>query len=252
MPNSGRCFRMIGLVFLCVLMGITGVVIAGDLDEALHEAAAKGNNKKIQSLLNKGVDINTEDVNGRTALYKAVENGHSDTVRLLLKAGSDPIKPPYFEKLFYSAAAEGNLDKIQALLEAGVRQMVENGSVAAPYLELISSDIRKLQKKLDHASAIGFRIYDFTAFRHVHEPKGGVVIYPYTDLVIKLRLSGKADGSHRYKWLDSWQPFSEKEIKKMTEKGYRLFGTVLVEPVYHTGRFSGEEIYVGIFEKTSP
>jgi ankyrin repeat protein len=41
-------------------------------------------------MLDRGVSPNLRDRNGRTLLMLAAENGHRDTVRLLLERGADP------------------------------------------------------------------------------------------------------------------------------------------------------------------
>lgn len=59
----------------------------------LMEAALKGNLECCQKLISKSpliVDINVENLLGKTALHKAAYNGHDGIVELLLKNGADP------------------------------------------------------------------------------------------------------------------------------------------------------------------
>ena len=62
-----------------------------DQAAALLHAARHGDTATVQTLLGKGVDIETKDNRGRTALYLAATNGHKDTVKALLKAGASTV-----------------------------------------------------------------------------------------------------------------------------------------------------------------
>ena len=50
----------------------------------------------VQWLLDKGADIDTQDINGWTALMRAVYGGQSEIVFELIRAGAD--FEPYIEK----------------------------------------------------------------------------------------------------------------------------------------------------------
>ncbi|KAL8905365.1 MAG: hypothetical protein Q9171_006695 [Xanthocarpia ochracea] len=56
---------------------------------ALRDAAYAGDDRQIRKLLSKGVDINTLDQSGATALHIAAKQSHLSTVELLLKHGAD-------------------------------------------------------------------------------------------------------------------------------------------------------------------
>jgi ankyrin repeat protein len=51
----------------------------------LHPAAQVGDEPSIQLLLDCGIDNETKDSNGWTALHHAASNGHGSTVQLLIK-----------------------------------------------------------------------------------------------------------------------------------------------------------------------
>jgi ankyrin repeat protein len=59
----------------------------------VHYAAIYGRTRVLEAMLDRGVSPNLRDRNGRTLLMLAVENGHRDTVRLLLERGADPNAP---------------------------------------------------------------------------------------------------------------------------------------------------------------
>ncbi|KAL8852925.1 MAG: hypothetical protein Q9221_002175 [Calogaya cf. arnoldii] len=55
----------------------------------LHTAAEAGQVNCIRELLDRGVDVNTEDTHGRTPLICATESGHTPAMRALLRRGAD-------------------------------------------------------------------------------------------------------------------------------------------------------------------
>ena len=57
-------------------------------EQSLHDAALNGRFELVKSLLQKKVDINAIDEDGRTALMFAGYNGHTDIVRILLDEGA--------------------------------------------------------------------------------------------------------------------------------------------------------------------
>jgi len=125
--------------------------VATDQNVSIHEAALNGQLDQVTGILAEGLDVNTRDQEGRTALMYASYNGHSEivkkliekgaqvnltdsygrtalmmassgpfsaTVKLLLDHQADPdLKDTdeHFTALMY-AAAEGHLDVVKILL----------------------------------------------------------------------------------------------------------------------------------------
>jgi len=58
-------------------------------NKMLLSSSVKGDVEKIKILLKKGVNINTQNKEGKCPLYLAAENGHVDVVKLLLEAGAN-------------------------------------------------------------------------------------------------------------------------------------------------------------------
>jgi len=55
-----------------------------DLNEAFFKASKSGNFKKVQKLIKDGVDVNTIDKAGWTALHFASARGHIDVIKVLI------------------------------------------------------------------------------------------------------------------------------------------------------------------------
>lgn len=88
---------------------------------ALMFAAYNGHSEIVLKLLDHGAGIGRRDVMGRTALLYAATGPFPETVRILLDKGAKPNvvdSDEHFSPLMH-AAAEGNLDVVKILVEAG-------------------------------------------------------------------------------------------------------------------------------------
>ncbi len=79
---------IVATALLIVLSVFCYESFANDQD-ALTEAALKGDLKQVQDLLAKGADVNAKDKRGDTAFLRAVYGDHLETVNLLLDNGAD-------------------------------------------------------------------------------------------------------------------------------------------------------------------
>jgi ankyrin repeat protein len=105
-----------------------------DLDgrTALMYAAYNGNTNIMKMLISRGASVNIRDVNGRTALMMASSGPFQDAVRLLLENYADPDltdSTDHYSALMY-AASEGQLEVVRILLTGN----------ANPYLKDIDGD----------------------------------------------------------------------------------------------------------------
>lgn len=110
----------------------------------------------VQLFLDKGVDINLEDKQGRTPLVYAAENGHVAIVQLLLHKGADiNLTDSYGGRTPLSyAAMKGHKAVVQLLLDEGVGFM-STDEVIKPKSQLLArlaakGDMPNIQRPLDY------------------------------------------------------------------------------------------------------
>ncbi|XP_078667214.1 uncharacterized protein LOC144909035 [Branchiostoma floridae x Branchiostoma belcheri] len=93
-------------------------------DALLRITAWTGDEDKVKTLLQAGVQVNTENSEGETPLWDAVKGGHSSIVRLLLQEGADPgagasTDSGMGQTCLQLAAEGGNAEVVSILTEAG-------------------------------------------------------------------------------------------------------------------------------------
>ena len=87
---------------------------------SLFDAIAKGDLKKIESLLKRGVNPNIRDKDGQTPLHKAAYGGHVAVAKLLLEHGADiHARDNANWTPLHEAAYKGHVDVVRLLLEHG-------------------------------------------------------------------------------------------------------------------------------------
>ncbi len=93
------------------------------LNEPLYSAASDGDVNKVQLLLDKGADPNT-DFEGTSPLAAAVENNHLDCVRILLIRGANPSA----KTVWGTPLSLAKTPEMKVLIEQAIR----DGKKAAP------------------------------------------------------------------------------------------------------------------------
>jgi ankyrin repeat protein len=94
------------------------------LNEALINAAKRGDLAAVKDLLAKGADVNAKTRYDQTPLMFAADKGHVEVVKLLLAAGADVNVVDTFYKSFTAlvgATREGHAEVVKLLLEKGAR-----------------------------------------------------------------------------------------------------------------------------------
>ena len=87
----------------------------------LAQAAAKGREDLVRTLLTQGGDINAGNNNGQTPLHLAADQGNSNVVRLLLEQGAlvDVVEKAAGYTPLHYAAAHGYADLCEMLIRFG-------------------------------------------------------------------------------------------------------------------------------------
>jgi len=95
----------------------------GDNTEALHKELLKNyvDEKKIQSLVDSGVNINKKDAKGRTLLFELASKRRIESIKILIKNGIDINAEDNYGKTVLSEAA----DKMDGMM---IRFLLDNGS----------------------------------------------------------------------------------------------------------------------------
>lgn len=91
-------------------------------------AAFNGHTPVVSFLLEKGAAVDAKDINGRTALLYASSGPFGETVKLLLTKGAEVDLQGKLEGFtaLMTAAAEGQLDVVQHLLDHGADRGLED------------------------------------------------------------------------------------------------------------------------------
>ncbi len=94
---------------------------------ALIRAAMIGSTYAVMALLEKGIDVNARDINGRTALIEASFGGHLETVKALLVRGADAnAQDNDGWTALMEAASKGHTDVVRTLIDAGADTRTRN------------------------------------------------------------------------------------------------------------------------------
>ncbi|XP_078701770.1 ankyrin repeat domain-containing protein 42-like [Branchiostoma floridae x Branchiostoma belcheri] len=60
-------------------------------EQALRDAAGRGDEGRVKQLLAEGVNVNAADIFNDTPLHAAAKRGHPECVRVLLRAGANTV-----------------------------------------------------------------------------------------------------------------------------------------------------------------
>jgi ankyrin repeat protein len=106
---------LLGIVLFARAAGAT------NLNDDLLTAARRGDARAVESLLDRGADVNAASAYGVTALFFAADKGHVEVVRVLLRHKAEVNrKDTFYQTTALSwAASKGHADVVRALVEAG-------------------------------------------------------------------------------------------------------------------------------------
>ena len=121
------------LIFTLLL---TPLSLAGqtrqELNDQLFEATRAGDATAVTALLDKGADVNARFRYGTTALFKAAERGHAGVVKVLLAHGADvTVKDTFYHETAMGWALQNNHTEVVRLLlekdKASIDSVLMNG-----------------------------------------------------------------------------------------------------------------------------
>ncbi|WEW59218.1 hypothetical protein PRK78_004687 [Emydomyces testavorans] len=118
---------------------------------ALHVASKQGHTKVVELLLNEGTDIDIQNESGETALYWAARNGQEETVGLLLLNGAKVLPDNEGWNALSWAIVGGHIEVVKVLLDQSADLDVQHdGRHKALYLAAEEGHDKIVQVLLDN------------------------------------------------------------------------------------------------------
>lgn len=110
---------------LVISSGWLALAPAAQQQSAFLDAVLSGDIEAVQALLEQGVNVDTTDEVGRTALFIAIEAGHNDVAQLLVESGADvnARDPTYGRGPLFAALLTGNVEVVLLLAKEGSEGM---------------------------------------------------------------------------------------------------------------------------------
>ena len=120
---------MKSLLLIFSLSFLSSVAVAGPI----HDAAARGNLSKIQNLMNKGVNVDSESRDNYTPLQIASGHGHLKIVKFLIANGAkvNAARSTFPLKVIYIAAQEDCYEVTKLLIKNKLENEENNYGMTA-------------------------------------------------------------------------------------------------------------------------
>src|SRR5215471_11057969 len=125
---------MLGQTILTFTLAVMFGTYSGDT--RLPEAAMKGDQSTVQSLLKQKVDVNEAQADGNTALHWAAYRDDVEMARLLIQAGANPNLKTRLGDVapLHLAATNGDAAVVELLVKAGADVNAANGNGTTPLM----------------------------------------------------------------------------------------------------------------------
>ncbi|NWR72733.1 ASB3 protein, partial [Centropus unirufus] len=167
---------------------------------ALHLSACHGSLESLRVLLEAGADPNQVTIEETTALFLAVENGHTDIVKFLIQHGAN-VKGPHSWSgwnSLHEASFQGRTEIMQILLEKGAsKECKDNFGITPLFVAAQYGKLESLRLLVSHGAEVNCQAKDKATPLLIAAQEG------HTDCV-ELLLSKGAD-PNLYCNSDNWQ-----------------------------------------------
>jgi outer membrane protein assembly factor BamB len=153
----GESMKTVSMIIVILL---SGVLFADQLSDQFLEAAKKGDVAELKKLLDQGVNVDSKNKYGVTALGFACSKGHLDAVQLLIERGANiNAEDTFYHATPISWAVEnGHNDIVKFLLQKGANP--DDAFISTIYqndpeaLKMILANAKVSQEKLNEGLGI--------------------------------------------------------------------------------------------------
>ncbi|MBR4599540.1 MAG: ankyrin repeat domain-containing protein, partial [Treponema sp.] len=122
---------------------------------ALSDACRSAKKDMAILLIRSGADINATDATGRTVLMDAISSSNEDMVRLLLQYKANvQVQEMSGRNAYHEAALTGNIGIINMIRKAGGNPLARDSSGETPFSLVLESDIGVIQAVLGNDTTI--------------------------------------------------------------------------------------------------
>ena len=144
-------------IALCAVPALLSVLVGAAVDAPVADAARRGDAEAVRTLLERGVDVQTAQADGMTALHWAAMRSDLELAETLIYAGAnlDAATRIGQHTPLHVASRTGQSDVVHALLEAGSDPHATTTSGATPlHLAAQAGSAEAVAALLDHGADI--------------------------------------------------------------------------------------------------
>lgn len=155
-------------IFMAADNFLSGAFAEVDSDTtAMTQAVAEGDVERVKELLDSGVYVDVQDMDGWTPLMWAAQDNNVEMINTLIEAGADLNMIDYYEETaLIKAIYNNNIDAINILLQSGAEVDMVDYSGRTPLIyAAINGNLESVQVLLDAgADSNHMDTFNFNAF----------------------------------------------------------------------------------------